>query len=133
MNRKWLIRTALALVANAVALAIAALVLPRFEIGSFWLFVLAVVVFTVATMAVKALLGRFNRLGTWAAGLVTTWLALLVTDILSRGIQIEGFFTWVFATVIVWLGTLAYDLIDDRAFAEVDRRIPGSGPSARPT
>ncbi|MFD0559966.1 superfamily IV 4 TMS phage holin [Stackebrandtia endophytica] len=134
MNGKWLIRTGMALVANAVTILIAAAVLPRFWISGFWSFLFAVIIFTLATMGVKALLGRFTKLGTWAAGLVTTWLALLVTDVLSRGIQVEGIFTWIFAVLIVWAGTLVYDLIDDKAFAEVSKRMPrGSGPTARPT
>lgn len=37
------------------------------------------------------------------AGLVASYLALLLTDVLTRGLEISGFWTWVWATVIVWL------------------------------
>lgn len=131
MNRKWLIRAGLALAANAVALLIAAAVLPKFEVSGFWSFILAVVIFTLATVGVKALLGRFTKVGTWLAGIITTWVALLLTDILSRGVDVEGIFTWIFAVLIIWVATLVYSLIDDRAFAAVDRHAPGSRTSPK--
>ena len=59
------------------------------------------------------------------SSLVTTFLALLVTDLLSDGLDIEGALTWVLATVIVWLGTLLAGVILVRLFvkdARDDRR-----------
>jgi hypothetical protein len=46
--------------------------------------------------------------------LVTTFAALLVTDLLSDGFEIEGALDWVLATVIVWLATMLYDVFGRR-------------------
>jgi hypothetical protein len=46
--------------------------------------------------------------------LVTTFVVLLVTDLLSDGLSIEGAADWILATVIVWLATLLYDIFDER-------------------
>jgi hypothetical protein len=57
----------------------------------------------IAIKSVEALQG--------ATALVTTFVALLVTDLISDGLSIEGFWTWIAATVIVWLATLLAGLI----------------------
>ena len=38
--------------------------------------------------------------------LIATFVALLVTDLLSDGLSIEGIGTWIAATVIVWVASL---------------------------
>jgi uncharacterized membrane protein YvlD (DUF360 family) len=38
--------------------------------------------------------------------LIATFVALLITDVLSDGLDIEGVGTWIAATVIVWLASL---------------------------
>ena len=35
--------------------------------------------------------------------LVTTFVGLVITEFFSDGLQIEGAWTWVLATIIVWL------------------------------
>jgi putative membrane protein len=62
---------------------------------------------------------------TWVAGLVTTYLALLITDIFSDGLSIEGVGTWIMGTVVVWLGTLLYDVVDDKLIASVGGHLAG--------
>jgi hypothetical protein len=39
------------------------------------------------------------------SSLITTFLALLITELVSDGLNISGASTWVFATVIVWACT----------------------------
>ena len=41
-----------------------------------------------------------------AVGLIVASLALVVTDLLSDGLDISGVGTWIAATVIVWLAAL---------------------------
>jgi hypothetical protein len=36
------------------------------------------------------------------SSLIATFLALLLTDLVSDGLEIEGVVTWVLATLIVW-------------------------------
>jgi putative membrane protein len=77
--------------------------------------------------------GRYASGVTWIAGLATTFLALLLTDIFSDGLSISGAWTWVGGTVVVWLGTLVYDVIDDKVIATVSDRLGATGGTAQPT
>ena len=52
---------------------------------------------------------RRNRSTSSALGgvaLISTFVALLVTDVFSDGVSISGIGTWIGATVVVWLGAL---------------------------
>ena len=44
-------------------------------------------------------------------GLIGAFIALLITDLVSDDLTIEGFGTWVAATVIVWLGMVLANLL----------------------
>lgn len=106
---RFLASVALHLIANAVGLAIAALVLPGFHIQAIG-FVVSVLLFT----AVEVILGPFVlKMAIQYApalrggiALVTTFLGLLVTSWLTDGLRIEGVTTWVLAPLIVWLCVL---------------------------
>ncbi len=107
--KRMLVRAALFLGSGAVALVVAWLVLgPGFRL-SLRGFVTAVVVFSVAQVAVSPLADKLTR--RYAAsliggvGLISTFVALLVATLLSGGLQIIGVSTWIAATVIVWLVT----------------------------
>ena len=41
-----------------------------------------------------------------AAALLATLVSLIVTDLVSDGLNIDGVGTWIAATVIVWLAAL---------------------------
>ena len=58
--------------------------------------------FLVSSMQYAGSRGR--RLG--GVALIATLVALIVTDLLSDGLDIEGVGTWIAATVIVWLAAL---------------------------
>jgi putative membrane protein len=130
----WLMRVVLAGVANAITILVAAAVLDRFEINAVP-FIVAVVIFTAAVVLIKpsaeSLAGKYAKGVTWVAGLVTTYVALLLADIFSDGIQIEGVGTWIIATLIVWAGTLLYDLVDDQLIAAIGTATDrgGTGPA----
>jgi low temperature requirement protein LtrA len=106
---RLLIVTAVQLVASAIGLAVAAWILDDMTITG-TAFIIAVAIFTLTTaimnpfvmkMAMKqaqALLG--------ASALITTFIGLVVTTILSDGLSITGLSTWLYATVIVWLASL---------------------------
>lgn len=53
-----------------------------------------------------------------AVGLITTFVALLVTTAVSDGISISGATTWILATLIVWLGTMIATLLLPLLFAK---------------
>ena len=93
----WLVRIGLGLVANALALMIAAALFGKFDIDAGGFF-FAVLLFTVVMLVLKpiaaSLSKRYAHGLTAVVGLATTWAGLLLTDVLSDGVQIEGVFTW---------------------------------------
>jgi hypothetical protein len=134
--KTWIIRIVVAALGNALALWVASLVFSDMSIDA-WSFVAAVAIFTIAAVAVKALAEMlFDRYASgfaWAAGLATTLGALAITNYFSDGLSISGFGTWVGATVVVWLGTLAYDMVDDKLISALGDRlgVPDIGGSSQ--
>jgi uncharacterized membrane protein YvlD (DUF360 family) len=135
----WLLRTGVSVVANAIALLIAALLLGRdfdIDVGPF---IIVAIVFTIVTMLLKPFIESvattYASGFTWVAGLITVVLGLIAANVLAgTGMTMTGWQGYVAAPVIVWLGTLAYDLIDDKVIAEVSKRIPGAdGAPGTPT
>jgi uncharacterized membrane protein YvlD (DUF360 family) len=106
---RLIVRTLVAVAANAIGLLVAAAVLDGFHLNASG-FVLAVIIFTVVFALMQPFLisqmrGRAGRaLG--GVALIATFLALLITDLLSDGLNIEGVGTWIAATVIVWLAAV---------------------------
>src|SRR4029450_8169089 len=123
----WIVRVVLAAAANAVTLLIAAALFDKITINAVT-FIVAVAIFTLAALVVKPvaerLAGQYASGVTWVAGLVTTYLALLITDIFSDGLSIEGIGTWVMGTVVVWLGTLVYHIVHEKIIAHARRPLP---------
>ncbi|MFF2832968.1 hypothetical protein ACFVSK_14505 [Cellulosimicrobium cellulans] len=117
-----------AAVAYGVTLVIADLVLEGMTMSWLWGLV-AVALFTVTITLLRPLvvrlLGKHVHGWTWTLGIVTVLGSLIVTTLLSpsSGFDIDGFWTWVWATLIVWVGTVFYDLVDDRAVAAAGRQV----------
>lgn len=106
---RLIVRTLVALAANAIGLIVASLVLDGFELNVAS-FIVAVVIFTVVFAVLTPFLAvQLRRLGNGAIGataLIATLVSLIVTDLLSDGFSISGVGTWVAAAVIVWLAAL---------------------------
>jgi putative membrane protein len=111
------IRIGMAVVANAIALLIAAAVLDGVRIDATG-FAFAVGIFSLASLIVRPIVAwivlRRMRALLGIIAFVTTFVLLLVTDLLSDGFEIEGALDWVLATVIVGLATIVYDLFARR-------------------
>lgn len=111
---------AISLVANAGSLALAAWLFDHFNIRFGW-FVVAVVLVTLLTVALREVVistvNRFARGYTIAGGLVLTWLALFLTDLVvpESGFGIDGWGTWIGVTLIVWAAGIAYGEVDKKA------------------
>jgi uncharacterized membrane protein YvlD (DUF360 family) len=105
------VRTAIALVGNAVGLIVASLLFNGFDIDVTG-FILSLIVFTVAVALFTPFLmnamqrGRSNSAAVGGVALISTFLALLVTDLFTDGLNVNGIGTWVGATVVVWLASL---------------------------
>lgn len=106
---RLLVRTAIAVAANAVGLIVAAVVLDGFSLN-FASFIVAVVIFTIVfavlTPFLAVQLRRFGNGAIGATALIATLVSLVVTDLLSDGLSISGVGTWIAAAVIVWLAAL---------------------------
>jgi uncharacterized membrane protein YvlD (DUF360 family) len=106
---RLLVRTLVAVAANAIGLIVAAIVLDGVHLN-FASFVVAVVIFTIVFAVLQPFLAvQLRRLGNGAIGataLIATLVSLLLTDVLSDGLEIDGVGTWIAAAVIVWLAAL---------------------------
>lgn len=106
---RLLVRTAVALLANAIALIVAAALLDGMTLNASG-FVVAVVIFTVVFALVQPFLvsqlrrARSSVLG--GVALIATLVSLVVTTLVTDGLSISGAGTWIAATVIVWLASL---------------------------
>jgi uncharacterized membrane protein YvlD (DUF360 family) len=106
---RLIVRTVIALLANAVGLIVAAAVLDGMHMNVSG-FIVAVIIFTVVFALMQPFLAaQFRRSRPAALGgvsLIATFIALVVTDIVSDGFSINGVGTWIAATVIVWVASL---------------------------
>jgi len=111
---RLLARLVLALLSNAIGLAIAAWALDDFGINA-QSFLIAVLIFSAVTtilgpLVIKIALTNAPYLMGGIA-LVTTLVGLIITNIVSDGIAISGLSTWIAATVIVWLFSVIGSLV----------------------
>ena len=120
---RLLAQTILLLLANALALLAASILLIGFTINAVG-FVLAVCIFTASTVLLEPLITKIARekapylLG--GIALVTTFVGLLVTTLVTDGLSITGIRTWLFATLVIWLATVVASLVLPRfMFKEV--------------
>lgn len=117
--RPLLISVLTSALVNAVSLALAAWLFGvSMNLGGF---ALAVVLFTVVWVGLRRLVQRgrvpYVRAYTVPGGLLLTWVALLLTDLVSshEGFEIEGWGTWIGVTVVVWAAGIAYGEVDTQA------------------
>jgi putative membrane protein len=110
---RLLVRIGLAVAANAIALLVAAALLDGVQLDASG-FVLAVVIFSIASFLITPIVTwiviRRARALIGVVALVSTFVVLLVTDLLSDGFSIEGATDWILAVLIVWVVNLAATL-----------------------
>ena len=129
LPRQLALSLAISAVAYAVALGIADLLFDGFVSEAKWR-VAAVMIFMLLTVALRrfvvSTVDRFVRGYTLVGGLALTFVALWLTDLLvpGRGFDIDGTWTWVGVTALVWAAGAAYGEIDSTAPAGV----PGESP-----
>jgi uncharacterized membrane protein YvlD (DUF360 family) len=108
---RFIVRTVILLIGNAVGLIVASLLFDGFDIDVTG-FILSLIVFTVAEALFTPFLtnamqrGRSSSAAVGGVALISTFLALLVTDLFTDGLNINGIGTWVGSTVVVWLASL---------------------------
>jgi uncharacterized membrane protein YvlD (DUF360 family) len=114
-----LIRIGLVLAGNALGLLIAAILIDGMSVSGA-AFVIAVVIFTLLTIAFEPLVRKLTEsYADYLAGgsaLIGTAAALLLTDWLSDGMDIDGIGTWLLATVLIWIVTAIAGVVLARFF-----------------
>jgi hypothetical protein len=118
---RTLIRVGVALLGAAIGFVIAAVVLDDMRLNGA-AFLLAVVIFVVSAAVLEPLIEKIgaehSAIITAGSSLIATFVALLITDLVSDGLEIEGLVTWVLATLIVWLCTALASWILLRMFVK---------------
>ncbi|HEY7660583.1 MAG TPA: hypothetical protein VIC58_08285 [Actinomycetota bacterium] len=108
---RFLVRTLVMLLANAVGLLVASAILDDFQMNATG-FIIAVVIFTVVLALMTPFLAstmRRGNAGSAALGgvaLIATLASLIITDLISDDLSITGITTWILAAVIVWVASL---------------------------
>lgn len=102
------------LASNALGLVVAASILDKMELSAS-AFLVAVAIFSVVYMLMQPFLTQLalSKASALRGGvaLVATLIALIVTELVTDGLEITGTATWIEATVIVWLVSLLGVLI----------------------
>jgi uncharacterized membrane protein YvlD (DUF360 family) len=103
-----LIRIGVALLGAAIGFLVAGAVLDGMSLDGAAFFV-ALLIFVVLTAVLEPLIEKIGdehaSIISAGSSLITTFLALLITELVSDGLTIDGLDTWVFATLIVWACT----------------------------
>jgi putative membrane protein len=120
---RFLAQTTVSLLANAIALVVASMLLAGFTINGL-AFAVAVCIFTASTVILGPLIAKLaTRSAPYLLGgiaLVTTFVGLLVTTLVTDGLSITGMATWAVATLIIWVATVVASLVLPRfLFKEV--------------
>ncbi len=111
---RFVVRAAIFLVSAAIGLLVAMWTLDKMSIdaGSF---LLVVVVFAVLQSVLAPFLAKTAARNAPALlggiGLVTTFVSLLITALVTDGLSIDGASTWLLASLIVWLVTMVATLL----------------------
>lgn len=106
---RFLVRVGIALAASAIGLIVAAALLDGVSLDA-TSFLVAVLIYSVVyALMLPFLASQLRGRGASALGgvaLLATLVALIVTDLVSDGLSIEGIGDWIAATLIVWLASL---------------------------
>ena|SRR6187200_565486 len=104
---------ALSWIANAIVLAVVALILADVQVDTGWDLIVAAALFGILNTIVKPIIKLLTLpFAILTLGLVWFFVAglmLLITDWLVDGFELEGFGTLVLATILVWVVNLALD------------------------
>lgn len=110
----FLLRLGISWLTNALILGIVTALLTDVRVSSFGTLLLAAAVFGVLNTVLKPLL-RFITLPLALLSFGIAWffvslLMLVITDDIVSGFAVHGFWTYVWATLIIWVVNLILDL-----------------------
>jgi uncharacterized membrane protein YvlD (DUF360 family) len=111
---RFLAQLTLSVAANAIGLLAASLLVDGFSIDGVS-FVIAVAVFSLATTILGPLIIKIALTSApylvGGIALVTTFVGLLVTVLVSDGISIDGTSTWIISTLVIWIFSIIGSLV----------------------
>ena len=106
---RFIAQSVLTLLGNAVGLLAAVLLLDGFEINWFGLLV-SIVFFTIAQIILAPFILKLaiKHMPAFRGGiaLVTTFVVLVLTTLLTSGLSLNGITTWLIAPLIIWFVTV---------------------------
>lgn len=104
---RFLIRTAIYFVAAFIAIIVADIVLAGFSVAGWWSYVVVALIYGVVQAVLEPFLHQVMRrsapMFVGGVGIVSAFVALGVTNLISGALTIDGITTWLAAAVIVWL------------------------------
>lgn len=106
---RFLVNTAVYMAAAAIGLLIASLVLDNMSIDGLAFFVVALIfglVQAILTPLFDSIASKNAPVLSGGVGLFSALIALIITDLLSDGLSISGWQTWLGAALIVWLTSM---------------------------
>lgn len=110
---RLLVNAAITVLANAVALVVGALVLDRFGLDVAG-FAIALLIFTVVQVLLEPVLRSIAKdrapVLVGLSALIATFVSLIVTSVVTDGLEISGIGTWFLAAAVVWLIALVAKL-----------------------
>lgn len=111
---RFLATVALGVLANAAGLFLASLILDGVSITLFG-FSVSVLLFTVASLVLSPFILkvsiRYMPALSGGVALVTTFVSLFLTTLLTDGLRIEGLVTWILAPLVVWLSVVVASVV----------------------
>jgi putative membrane protein len=121
---RWLLASWLA---NAIVLGVTAWLLNGVSVnGSGWTLIWAALVFGILNTILKPILKFITfPLAVFTLGIAWFFVSMLMlwlTQLIVGGFDISGFWTYVWATLIVWIVNVALDALFGRRFADGDSR-----------
>jgi len=111
---RFLLRTAVFLLAAAVGVLLTAWIFAAFDLETFSInwseplgFVLAIVIFALAQAIISPFFAKVARNSAPAlvggVGLLSTFVALIIAVVVTDGLDVGGVAGWIIGPVIVWL------------------------------
>ncbi len=101
------------ILANATGLIVAAVSLENFSLNAMS-FIIATLIFSAVVIVLGPLVTKIALTKApylmGGIALVTTLISLIITNVMSNGISIQGLGTWIAATVIIWVFSIIGNL-----------------------
>ena len=104
---RFLIRMAIYFLSAFIGIIAADAILSGFSVSGWTSYVVVAIIFALIQAVLSPLIGQTAERSAPAfmggIGLVSTFVALAITSLISGSLTVDGFTTWIAATVIIWL------------------------------